>query len=634
VAEARHFSAAVRTVAMAETAVFDVGLVIADGTPGQVYAARLDARRRELEELDRDHRWTARARGVCFAIAVAVAYAAFDRGAASPFWILIPLAAFVALVIRHARLTAERSRATLATRYHEQGLARLDGSWRSRAAGPAVLGTAELAAHDYATDLDVVGEGSLFTLLCTAATATGRETLARWLLGPASRSEILQRQVAVRELSPRLDLRESLWIAAASLELGDDTRPLVRWGRPGDDLAPRWVAIAALGLASLALGTLLAWSLGAVPGAVFAAAVALEMAFFAGVHRRLGETTRGLDRRVGELRRLAGLLEVIERERFTSPRLNELHGRLENGDASASVRIRHLRRLLELFDSGRNLLFLPIALILLWPVLVGHAIARWRRRDGAEIAIWLAAAGEIEALASLAAHAFDHPDDVFPEIAAEGPLFAAAELAHPLLPEEGIVRNDLRLDRAVPALIVSGSNMSGKSTLLRAVGANAVLALAGGTVRARRLAISELAIGASLRAQDSLLDGRSRFQAEILRLRRLVELAEGERPLVFLLDEILAGTNSHDRRIGAEHVIRGLLARGAIGLVTTHDLALAEIAGEATHMRNVHFQDHLDGERLRFDYRLHPGVVETSNALALMRAIGLEVPAEDAAVRR
>jgi DNA mismatch repair ATPase MutS len=258
---------------------------------------------------------------------------------------------------------------------------------------------------------------------------------------------------------------------------------------------------------------------------------------------------------------------------------------------------------------------------------VGHAIARWRRRYGGEIARWLAAAGEAEALASFAAHAFDHPDDAFPDVTAEGPLFDAAGLGHPLLGSEGMVRNDLRLDRTCPALIVSGSNMSGKSTLLRAVGVNAVLALAGGTVRATRLVLSELAIGASIRTEDSLLDGRSRFQAEILRLKRLVELAEGGRPLLFLLDEILAGTNSHDRRIGAEHVLRGLLARGAIGLVTTHDLALADIAGDATRMRNVHFQDRLDGDRMWFDYRLHPGVVETSNALALMRAIGLEVPA-------
>jgi hypothetical protein len=596
------------------------------------YAMRLEARRRELAGIERSHRRTARGRGLCFLLAIAVAYAALDRGAFSPAWILIPVGAFVALVARHASLTAARARAVLGARYHEQGLARLDGTWRGRGAGGDRFCPGDRAGHDYAADLDVVGEGSVFRLLCTAATASGQETLARWLLAPASRLEILERQAAVAELRPRLDLREALWIAAASLEPGDDPEPLRRWGRPGQDLAPRWVAFGAGSLAFLAVAALVAWSFGAVPAAAFAAAVAFEMAFLALVRRRLGETIRGLDRRVGELRRLARFLAVVEGESFTSPRLRDLKARLERGGL-ASARIRDLRRLLELFDSGRNLLFLPVALILLWPLLVGHAIARWRRRNGAEIASWLATAGEIEALSSLAAHAFDHPDDAFPEIAAEGPVFAATGLAHPLLPREGLVRNDLRLDGAAAGLhfaglMVSGSNMSGKSTLLRAVGVNAVLALAGGTVRAHRLAISELAIGASLRAQDSLLDGRSRFQAEIVRLRRLVEIAEGDRPLLFLLDEILGGTNSHDRRIGAEHVLLGLLGRGAIGLVTTHDLALAEIASDARRLRNVHFRDRLEGERLQFDYRLHAGVVETSNALALMRAIGLEVPEE------
>jgi hypothetical protein len=595
-------------------------------SPGETYASRLDARRRELARLERDHRRTARARGVCFVLGVALAYAAFDRAALAPAWLLVPAVAFAALVVRHIRLAAERSRAGRAARYHENGLARLDGTWRDRAPPRDRSGRADLAEHPYAVDLDVVGEGSVFGLLSTAATAVGAETLERWLLEPAPRPEILARQAAVRELTPRLDLREELWVAAASLEAGDDLRPLARWGRPGDDLAPRWVLAATVALASLAVASLIALSSGAVSGRLFVAAALLELCFLAAVRARLAETTRGLDRRVGELRRLAGLLQILERERFDSSRLRELRERLRTAEVPASARIRRLRRLLELFDSGRNLLFLPVALILLWPILVGHFIARWRRRDGAEIAAWIAIAGEVEVLAAFAAHAFDHPDDVFPEIATEGPLFHAVGLAHPLLPADGLVRNDLPLDRDCPCSIVSGSNMSGKSTLLRAVGVNAVLALAGATVRASSLVLSELTVGASLRAQDSLLDGRSRFQAEILRLRRLVELAEGDRPLLFLLDEILGGTNSHDRRIGAEHVLLGLLARGAIGLVTTHDLALAEIAGEATRMRNVHFRDRLEGDRMRFDYRLHPGVVETSNALALMRAIGLEVP--------
>ncbi len=192
------------------------------------------------------------------------------------------------------------------------------------------------------------------------------------------------------------------------------------------------------------------------------------------------------------------------------------------------------------------------------------------------------------------------------------------------MPESGCVRNDVTLGREPSLLVVSGSNMSGKSTLLRTLGTNVVLAQAGAPVRARRLRLSPLSVGASLRVLDSLQDGSSHFWAEITTLRRIVKLADGERPLLFLLDEILAGTNSHDRRIGAAAVVTGLVEGGAIGLVTTHDLALAEIAvGLGPRAANVHFADELIGGELRFDYRLHPGVVERSNALELMKEVGL-----------
>jgi DNA mismatch repair ATPase MutS len=238
---------------------------------------------------------------------------------------------------------------------------------------------------------------------------------------------------------------------------------------------------------------------------------------------------------------------------------------------------------------------------------------------------WLAAMGELEALSDLAGYAYEHPDDPFPEVVDEGPRFDGEGLGHPLLPVERSVRNDLRLGD-VRLMIVSGSNMSGKSTLLRTVGVNAVLALAGAPVRATRLRLSPLAVGACMRVQDSLQEGLSHFYAEIKRLRQLVDLGGGPLPLLFLLDEVLHGTNSHDRRIGAAALIRGLVDAGGVGLVTTHDLALAQIAEElGPRAANVHFEDHLEGEKIVFDYRLRPGVVRKSNALALMRAVGLQV---------
>ena len=265
------------------------------------------------------------------------------------------------------------------------------------------------------------------------------------------------------------------------------------------------------------------------------------------------------------------------------------------------------------------------------------AVEEWRRAAGPAVARWMAAVGELEALASLATFRFERPQYPFPQIvdsvdggdgdsSSTGPVFVAEDLGHPLIPAVRRVANDLRLDRQRRLILVSGSNMSGKSTLLRTVGVNAVLALAGAPVCARRLTISPLALGATLRINDSLQGGTSRFYAELTRLKQIVDRAGGAPPLLFLLDEILHGTNSHDRRIGAEAIIRGLVARDAAGLVTTHDLALADVAeAMAPRAINVHFEDHLERGVMTFDYRVKPGVVRKSNALELMRAVGLEV---------
>jgi DNA mismatch repair ATPase MutS len=236
--------------------------------------------------------------------------------------------------------------------------------------------------------------------------------------------------------------------------------------------------------------------------------------------------------------------------------------------------------------------------------------------------------GELEALCSLAAFAYERPSSVFPELLETlNPYFEASGLVHPLISPEDAIANDVTLSAlGVRLWIVSGSNMSGKSTLLRAVGLNTALAWAGAPVTATSLRASPLQIGASMRANDSVIDHRSRFYAEISRLRGVVDLARAGHPTLFLLDELLSGTNSHDRRIGAEAVLRGLVERGAIGLATTHDLALAEIASSfGSRAVNVHFEDHLENGEIRFDFRLRPGVVARGNALELMRAVGLEV---------
>jgi len=354
--------------------------------------------------------------------------------------------------------------------------------------------------------------------------------------------------------------------------------------------------------------------------------LAVEGLFALALSKRVDRVLAGVDDRAHDLILLSGLLDRLEGEPLESPLLRSLREALEIDGRPASERIRKLGRLLQLLDSRDNQFFLPFALVLLWKTQLAMRIDAWRASNGPRIAGWLAATGDFEALSSLAAFAAENPDDVFPEIVTGPPFYEAQGLGHPLIARGECVRNDVTLGEDVAALVVSGSNMSGKSTLLRAIGVAAVMAQAGAPVRAKALRLSPLAVGATLRVQDSLQAGRSRFYAEITRVRQVVEVSRGPLPLLFLLDELFSGTNSHDRRVGAEAVIRGLLERGAIGLVTTHDLALAEmVAGLGPRTHNVHFEDHFEGGVMRFDYRIHPGVVTHSNALELMRAVGLEV---------
>jgi DNA mismatch repair ATPase MutS len=272
--------------------------------------------------------------------------------------------------------------------------------------------------------------------------------------------------------------------------------------------------------------------------------------------------------------------------------------------------------------------FALIAFLLMWSTHLAWAVEAWRKKHGTHVRVWLHVIGEFEALASLSAYAFEHPGDPFPAFVEppSGAHFEGAGLGHPLVAADRMQRNDITLSPERQLLVVSGSNMSGKSTFLRTVGINAVLAQAGAPVRATSLRMSALEVGATLRIQDSLQEGRSRFFAEITRIRELADLARGPVPLLFLLDELFHGTNSHDRLVGASGVLRSLIDRRAIGLVTTHDLSLTAIVDAlAPRAANVHFEDSFDGRDMRFDYRVKPGPVTKSNALALMRAVGLDI---------
>ena len=595
--------------------------------PVEAYRHRLSERRLSHEQLTETDRRFSYARLGVFAVGVLMLVLAW-RQALSVWLVLLPVAAFIALVRRHERVIRQRDEAARAIAFYERGLARIEDRWP---------GTGEPGDrfrdenHLYANDLDLFGHGSLFELLSIARTRAGETKLAGWLSSPASPLEIAARQEAVAEFAPLLDLRETLSLAGTDVAAGVHGDELVAWAEMPPLLKPLWARWIAVALTTSVVATAIVWLSGGSEGPL-QVALALQVGFAWPQQRRVERALHRAAAAARDLDILGHLLEQLERQKFSTARLRSLHDALDTSESRASSAIRSLHRLVELHEWQHNLIFLILSLPFLWGTHLAWAIEAWRGRHGGHIRGWLDAIAELEALSSISAFKFEHPRDPFPAIVTSdvsAALFDGIDLGHPLLPVARSVRNDVRMDETHRLLVVSGSNMSGKSTLLRTVGINAVLAQAGAPVRAASLRLSPLQLGATLRIQDSLQEGRSRFYAEITRVRALADVANSSPPLLFLLDELFHGTNSHDRLVGASGVLRSLLNRGAIGLVTTHDLALTSIARAlAPRAVNVHFEDWFEGGEIHFDYRMKPGPVTRSNAIALMRAVGLDVPGE------
>jgi len=601
----------------------------------ELYSERLDQRRKTIAALRERERKISALRLIFIAATIVIAF--WDWRAA-----LITLAAFVVLVVLHERAIRARARAESGAQFYERGLARIDDNW------PGVGDTGEDFAdehHPYAGDFDLFGRGSLFQLISVAVTHAGRRRLASWLKEPSrDAAEIRARQAAVLELRENVDLREDIAIQAAEVARDVESAKLDAWGAQSAVRVSTWerilgnaLPVVNIALLIVTLPSLIAKLVGMthpeaslgfianVPATPLVASLVITAFFARHFHPKVEPVVMAVERAEPALALLAGVLARIERESFTSDRLRALHDRLRGSDLRSSEEIRKLRKLVALLDARRNQFFAPFAVVLLWTAHVAMAIERWRVRSGARIGDWIDAVAEIEALSSMASFAFEHPSYAMPEIVEPGPRFDARDLGHPLIPADRRVTNTIAMNETLRLFVVSGSNMSGKSTMMRSVGIAAVLAMAGAPVCASVLRLSTTQVGASIRIADSLQENASRFYAEILRIRQVLEMSK-RGALLYLLDEILAGTNSHDRRIGAEAIVRGLVERGAIGLVSTHDLALAQIADSLTpRAANVHFEDHIEDGKVVFDYRMRSGVVTKSNALELMRSVGIEV---------
>ena len=597
--------------------------------PHAYYTHRLVAQQRTETRFGTIDRRLSYARLAMFAAAGLLAAAAFWRDWLSGWWLTVPASAFVILIAVHDRVIRSRLIASRTVRWYERGLARIEDRW------PGAGETGERFdddAHPYACDLDLFGAGSLFQLLTTAQTVAGEETLARWLLAAADPDTVRCRQDAVRELAGRPQLREDLHSLGAEVPRSVDSTTLAAWATAPPLLNHALLRVAGLLLAGSAMGSIAAWAAGMAPGAVPLLVLLVNAVVGITCRRRVDRVLHGSSAPSRELVILSVVLGRLRKEVFAADRLQQLQAALGDGRDDPVAAAHRLSRLIQMHDWQHNAIFAPFAAVMLWGLQCAAAVESWRHRRGRSVAGWLQIVWESEALASFATYSFEHPADPFPELVEgdEAPVYSAQELAHPLIPHDRVVANDVQLGAEPQMLVVSGSNMSGKTTLLRTVGVNGVLALAGAPVRARHLRLSPLAIGATLRVQDSLLAGRSRFYAEITRIRQLVDIVRGSTPLLFLLDELFHGTNSHDRVEGAHGVLSFLVGFRAIGLVTTHDLALAKLADRlGVQAANVHFEERLDDGEMSFDYRCRPGRATHGNALALMRAVGLDVAVAD-----
>ena len=481
--------------------------------------------------------------------------------------------------------------------------------------------------HPNSYDLDLFGKASVFQFLNRTCSLPGAGLLAQWLKHPAETPEIRLRQQAVLELKPDIDWRQ-LFLATGSNTRQSLNNPgeLLLWMEHKNEFRkPRqlkWV-ISLL----CALGTVMTlWiAISGQPAALLVPVLVINSLLYFSLAKKIGRLHQRVSRSAGLLETYAGLVLLIEEKAFTAEKLQELQRHFIS-QARASDAIRKLSKLVSRLDTRLNILVsIPLNLLFFWDIQVCLALEEWKKEDAAEIKRWLASMAEFEALNSLAGIAFNNPSWVMPEIAAGYFTFQAKDLGHPLIPEDRRILNDIGIPAANRILIITGSNMSGKSTFLRTCGVNVVLALAGAPVCASSCLLSNVQVYSSMRISDSLEDNTSSFYAELKRLAAIIRQAEEDPKVLLLLDEILRGTNSQDRYTGSVALVRQLAGYGTVALLATHDLKLAGLEKELQGIDNYHFDVKVDGEELYFDYKLTPGICTSLNASILMKKMGIRI---------
>jgi hypothetical protein len=623
-------------------------------TTNQVYQQRAEQFSALLARLTTRETNATRLRVSTFLLAVAAVFA--GRNTATDFiagaWYLaavLLMAGFGAAVAYHEYIRRQMRRQGLMLAINQQGLARLRRDWKAMRETKVVLPPEQQSLAD---DLDLFGHASLFQLLCVANTPIGIETLRTWLLEPASIDEIVGRQQAVAELAPQLELRQTLELEGRLLaDRGQTMAHFLEWaeGQPWLTVRPqllwllRAMSLTIPILAALTVLHVISFEHGLL--AIFVAGVAnvVATAIVSGWLHSVTALYANISGLYHETARYADMFRLMYALPHTSRLLQDIKDEATHAGGGVLTCLGRLQRTVLLAKVRHSplmffVLYVPLQTIFLYDFHVLCLLEAWQKKYGVHAREWFMALGKLEALASLATLAHDEPDWSMPTVQAvpkadeAGQRFQAQGLGHPLLPSRARVVNDIELGPSGTFLLVTGSNMSGKSTLLRSVGVNAVLAQAGAPVCSERLVMPPLTLATSIRVHDSLEDGVSFYMAELLRLKSVVDNARNPagrqgRLLLYLLDEILIGTNSRERHIAVERVMEHLLGHDTIGAVSTHDLELATSPRLAAACRCVHLRETLHDEggkqTMTFDYRLHPGLATTSNALKLLEIVGL-----------
>ncbi|HET8524272.1 MAG TPA: hypothetical protein VFL82_13640 [Thermomicrobiales bacterium] len=606
---------------------------IAESAVIAAYIARRDAYAAERDELTRRWNKVANFRLAAFALVVlAVGWGWWERIWWPVGLAALPLIAFVALVVVHQRLGRQRQRAIILHQVNEEGLRRLARDWATLPEPPSFQPDPR---HPYAADLDLFGHASLIQLLDITVTPMGQTALRQWLLAPAPPRMIQSRQDAARELAPAVDTREALALAGRLTERKqEDPGPFLEWAA-GEPWLRQRRGLVWLGLASVVIFWVLVVAniAGIIGLPLWLVPLIVNIVINQVTGKEVRERVAAPAERHEAFRTYAGLLEIINTAHWSAPLLTSLQARIVAGGTPAYLLLRRLNRLTRFWVPADALFHWPLQAVSLWDLFLLDRLEDWQATAGSQARDWMAVIGDVEALTALGTLAHDHPAWAFPTIDPAADRFDARALGHPLLPDDVRVVNDVTVGPPGTFLLVTGSNMSGKSTLLRAIGINTVLAGTGGPVCAEALQLPPVVLWTSVRVQDSLERGVSFFMAELQRLKQIVDAARSMTPdaprLLYLLDEILQGTNTAERQIAARRIIRYLVDQGALGAVSTHDLTLAEGPELSAVAIPVHLQDTLSedgtGPAMWFDYKLRPGLATSTNALRLMDLVGFDL---------